>query len=308
MLSLFDLHCDTACEMLRSGQGLEQNDLAVSLKKASIFHRYVQVMAHWTDHSLSDEEGWIRFHKILNHLRNDPSIQSKKAKIITAYSDRSSNIPNLLLAIEDARILAKDLSRVDILHQNGVRIITPLWQGKSCIGGAHDTTLGLTAFGKEAMKKAVKLGMILDISHASCASAEDMISIASEYNRPIIASHSNAYDICSVSRNLHADQIKEIISHDGLIGLNLYKAFLQKGQNAIAKDVLVHVDYFLSQGAENHLALGCDMDGCDLPPDIPDLSSLSRLAELMFSNGYSEKQIEAIFFENANRFFSKYLR
>ena len=45
-LSLFDLHCDTAGEMLKTGQELEQNELAVSLRKASVYQHYVQVMAH----------------------------------------------------------------------------------------------------------------------------------------------------------------------------------------------------------------------------------------------------------------------
>ncbi len=308
MLSLFDLHCDTAGEMLNCGQGLNQNDLAVSLQKARGFRHYIQVMAHWTDHLLSDHEGWMRFHQILNNLKSDSAIINKQAQIVTTFSSPPPEKPTLILSVEDARILAGDISRVDVLYQYGIRILTPLWRGKTCIGGSHDTNIGLTEFGRLALTKAVKLGMLLDVSHASKASAEDICSIAREHNRPIIASHSNAYDICPVSRNLQRDQIRMIVSQNGLIGLNLYKAFLRSDREATAADALAHIDYFLSNGAEKHLALGCDMDGCELPPDIPDISTLPRLAELMLAHGYSQKLVEAIFYENAHRFFSKYLR
>ena len=60
-LSLFDLHCDTACEMLAQGQELTENTLAVSLRRAEIFEQYVQVMAFWTDRRLDDEEGWAHY-------------------------------------------------------------------------------------------------------------------------------------------------------------------------------------------------------------------------------------------------------
>ena len=70
-LSLFDWHCDTANEMLRQTQSLMSNHLAVSLENASVFFDYTQVMALWTEHRLSDEEGWERYHAMLENLKAD---------------------------------------------------------------------------------------------------------------------------------------------------------------------------------------------------------------------------------------------
>lgn len=306
-LSLFDLHCDTAGEMLRQGQGLARNSLAVSLEKAAVFQKYIQVMAHWTPYRLSDEEGWTHFERMLQNLKNDPAITEKKAVLSTVCPDKE-HLPTLLLAVEDVRIVAGRLERMDILYQNGIRIVTPLWKGATVIGGSHDTDRGLTSFGKEALKRAVGLGIVLDISHASLQSANDIFAISEKEHRPVIASHSNAYDLCPVSRNLRRDQIREILKSDGLIGINLYKAFLTEDGNATCEDALRHVEYFLELGAEDHLALGCDMDGCDLPPDVPDVSALPRLATLMQRKGYSQELIDAIFYKNAYRFAKTYLR
>ena len=305
-LSLFDLHCDTAGEMLRQCQSLADNTLAVSLKKAKVFSQYIQVMAHWTPYSLSDEDGWECFLRMNKNLTQDPALTNGDA-ILCANFPSELKKPSLLLAVEDVRIVAGKMERIDQLHQMGVSIVTPMWRGSTCIGGSHDVDEGLTPFGRQAVKHMLSLGMIPDISHASVQSAKEIFEIAKAQGRPVIASHSNAYEICSVSRNLQKEQIKELLEVDGLIGLNLYKAFLKTDGEATAADVFPHIDYLLDMGCENHLALGCDMDGCDLPPDVPDLAALPYLAELMLARGYSEALIQKIFFDNAYSFAKKYL-
>ncbi len=304
-LSLFDLHCDTAYEMLRTGQGLTENRLAVSLTHAKAFKQYIQVMALWTDRRLSDEEGWEHFSAMLQNLRRDEAIRSHRAELTTKpWQDTR---PQLLLGVEDARILCCKLSRVDTLWREGVRILTPLWQGETVIGGSHDTKAGLTDFGREALDSAARLGMILDISHASEASADEIFSIAAAHGRPVIASHSDAYAVCPVSRNLRDRQVHRILDSGGVIGLNLYEKFLTAEPTAGPDKLLLHIEHFLSLGAEEALCLGCDMDGCTLPEEISNLSALPRLAELMLRHGYSEKLIHGIFFENAMRFATKNL-
>ena len=150
--------------------------------------------------------------------------------------------------------------------------------------------------------------MILDISHASERSSWEILALAEKANRPIIASHSNAYDLCSVSRNLKKEQLQAVLDRDGIIGINLHRPFLSLDGNATADRVLAHISCFLEHGAEDHLALGCDMDGCELPPDLSDLSRLPHLAEKMLAANYPEALIQKIFYQNAYSFAQKYLR
>ena len=306
-LSLFDLHCDTAYEMLRTEQSLTSNSLKVSLERARVFQAYTQVMAHWTDNKIDNETGWQQFLAIRKHLEADAAIQTGTARIGFDDSPSDPSTVTLLLAVEDARILAGKLERVDRLYQEGIRILTPLWKGLTCIGGSHDTDEGLTDFGKAALERACDLGMILDISHASERSASEIFEIAERYHRPVIASHSNAFTVCPVSRNLRDRQIKRILACDGVIGLNLHTAFLRTDRIPSVRDVLPHVEHFLEMGAEDALCLGCDMDGCDLPPDLPDLASLPVLAEELLKRNYPESLIQKIFFQNATRFATTYL-
>jgi len=305
-LSLFDLHCDTPYEMFRQKQSLDRNHLAVSLQEAEPFERYVQVMAFWTESDLSDAEGWQRFLQMHQNLLSDAAVANGRARITRTYSNSLSDQRSLILAVEDARILENDLSRVDILKELGVRILTPLWANNSCIGGAHNTQNGLTVFGKKALRKALSNGILLDISHASVRAAQEIAELCKESQRPILATHSNAYEICPVSRNLHNEQIRQIIDSDGLIGLNLYQGFIKQTKKPTLDDLLFHIEHFLTLGAIDHLCIGGDMDGCDLLDEIPKLSALPRLAEKLLQKNYPERLIHKFFFENADRFAKKY--
>ncbi len=306
MLSLFDLHADTAWAMYQSGQPLGSNSLAVSLDKAQKYGRYIQTMALWTSPKLNDDEGYQHLLQVVQNLKNDPALQNGEAELCCACPSRDSKKASLMLSVEDARVLDGRIERVAELADLGVKSVIPMWSGETCIGGSHNTNVGLTDFGKLAAKEMLSHGMILDISHASIESSKDIFEISAKHHKPVIASHSNAHAVCPVSRNLQDWQIDAIVASGGIIGINLFRSFLQEDGDATLDSILRHIEYFLSRGAENTLALGCDMDGADLPDSIPDLSHLDRIAEHLLVHGHSQKLIDALFFENAYRFAQKH--
>ena len=67
------------------------------------------------------------------------------------------------------------------------------------------------------------LGMIIDMSHVGEKTFYDAMAITT---KPVMASHSNAYALCPVYRNLKDDQIKAIAKNNGVIQLNFYAAFI----------------------------------------------------------------------------------
>lgn len=305
-LSLFDLHADTAWAMYQSKQPLFSNSLAVSIDKAQKYERYIQTMALWTSPKLGDDEGYQELLQVVENLKNDSALQNGKAELCSSCPSCESQKASLILSVEDARVLDGRIERVAELAELGVKSVIPMWSGETCIGGSHNTNVGLTDFGKRAAKEMLSRGMILDISHASVESSKDIFELSTEHNKPVIASHSNAHAICPVSRNLQDWQIDAIVASGGVIGINLYKDFLEIDGKATLDSILRHVEHFLSRGAENALSLGCDMDGADLPDDIPDLSQLDRLAEHLLAHGYSQELINNLFFENAYRFAQKH--
>ena len=305
-LSLFDLHADTAWAMYQTKQPLGSNSLAVSIEKAQKYDRYIQTMALWTSPNLNDDEGYQHLLCMVENLKNDPSIANGEAELCSTCPREDSKTPSLMLSVEDARVLDGRIERVAELADLGVRSVIPMWSGETCIGGSHNTNAGLTDFGKRAAREMLAHGMILDISHASIESSKDIFEISATHGKPVIASHSNAHAVCAVSRNLQDWQIDAIVASGGIIGINLYRAFLEKDGNATLDSILRHIEHFLSRGAENSLCLGCDMDGAELLDDIPDLSYLDRLAEHLSAHGYSQELIHQFFFKNAFNFAQKH--
>jgi membrane dipeptidase len=82
---------------------------------------------------------------------------------------------------------------------------------------------GLNEFGKEVVKRMNELGMMIDLSHTGEQTFWDAISIST---KPVLISHSDAYALCPVYRNLKDDQIKAVAKNGGVIDLNFYPAFL----------------------------------------------------------------------------------
>ncbi len=303
--TLADLHCDTAYELFVRKESFYNNSLAISYKSTFGFDEYLQVMAIWSDKRLDDNQAYFKFFEILNYLRNDIS-KSCDTRIFDGKDIESKNI--FFVSVEDARILSGDISRLDALYKEGVRLITPLWSGKTCIGGSFDTDIGLSKFGKNVIEQCCNLGIIPDISHASEKSSHDILDICKD-KIPVIASHSNSQSIFSHPRNLNDELFAEIKHGKGLVGINLCREHL--GMSEFHTDttiILRHIEHFLSLGGEDTICFGCDFDGAIPPHNYESIESLPYLANEMLKIGYSETLIKKIFYLNAKKFILKNIK
>ena len=310
-MKYFDLHCDTATSLLSKKQSLYENTLHVSLNKAEIYESYAQIMAIWTNYKLSDEQGYETFFKVLKNLKDEINLNSDIITIVTNANSlsnalNSGKIP-AILSVEDARILQNDLNKLNVLYDNGVRLITLNWYGDTCIGGSHSSTNGLTNFGIDVVNKCFQLGIIPDISHTSFNGAKQVIEIAQMDNKPIVASHSNSYYINPHTRNLRDDDFISIIKLCGLVGINLCPEHLTNKNSASIDDVIKHIEHYLSLGGENTLAMGCDLDGTNLPNGFADVTDIQKIANELQKLNYSNELIEKILYQNALNFFKNNL-
>ena len=311
IMKLFDLHCDTATRLLGEKQNLYENSFHIDLKRAGYLEKYAQVMAVWTDKGLSDEQGYRRFFEVAENLDNEIKNNSNKVERITSTEQLLScveafKIP-IILAVEDARILAEDISRLEVLHNHGVKLLTLNWYGETCIGGGHDTNSGLTDFGVSVVRKCFDLGIIPDISHCSFKGAEMTIELAKEHGKPIVASHSDAYSVNSHTRNLKNENFTDIIRLGGLVGINLCPSHLSSSNNADVTDIIGHIEHYLSLGGENTISMGCDLDGTDLPSGFSGIEHIYKIVDKMLMLNYSDGLINKIMYNNAFEFFKKSL-
>lgn len=309
-LSLFDTHCDTAYELYHRKEDLWQNSCHISLSHAQAYDKYAQLYAIWSNRRLDDQTCWEQFLKVSENF--DQLIDNHQDKINRVYSGAqlkasTEKFPNTaILAVEDARLLAGDIDRLQGLYDKGVRCMTLLWGGPTCIGGSHDTDQGLTDFGKAVLAGCFELGIIPDISHASEQSVDDVIAIAQKYHKPFIATHSNSYSVYPHSRNLRDRHLKALIELGGLVGVSMCCIHLRdcSEQRAGIDDVVRHIDRYIELGAADHICFGCDFDGTDLPENIEHVGDLIKIADRLAERGYDTTFLQKLFWQNAYNFFS----
>lgn len=305
-MKLIDLHCDTAWRMHKENSILYANNFHISLEKIAKYENYAQIMAIYIPNKLSDEDGYNRFFENYGYLsaelaeNNDRMLKITDGRALPEVWENRKNA--VILSVEDARILAGDLGRLDCLYERGVRFLTLMWNGETCIGGSHNTAQGLTEFGKKVTMRCFELGIIPDVSHASEQTASDMIEIAQKLGKPLIASHSCSHAVWEHKRNLRDNHFEAIRDLGGIVGVSLCRSHLAPEGKATIEDVIRHTEHYLSLSGENTVSFGCDLDGTDLPDGINDVSDLMKIADRFAQLGYNDSLIEKMFWKNAERF------
>ncbi len=308
-MKICDLHCDTALALYRHGYALCDAPCAVSLEKVAGYERYVQLMAIFTDSRLNDEEGWEQFWKVKDVLdaecaKNKIPLCKNNATLAEELSKPETKTA-FLLTVEDARILAGKEERLETLYNAGVSVITPLWGGLTCMGGSHNTDAGLTDFGKAMVTDCLKLGIAVDLSHASTQSADDILDLAEKHGGKVLATHSNAWKLCHHTRNLNDDRLRRLADLGGIVGVNLYVRFLTETEDCTAADVVRHIEYLTKVMGEDKVAFGADWDGADVPAELCDISRMPTLVPLLQNCGFTADMLDKLYWQNAVDFLTK---
>jgi microsomal dipeptidase-like Zn-dependent dipeptidase len=123
-------------------------------------------------------------------------------------------------------------------------------------GGNYTEGIGLKEDGKRLLDYMAGKRIPVDLSHTSDLLAEGILKYIDRHHLPIpvIASHSNFRSIWNHARNLSDEFAQEIISRNGIIGVNFLRAFLD---NQVPERLFEHLLYGLKLG-ENSICFGAD--------------------------------------------------
>ena len=298
--TVFDGHCDTPMELWQKEEHLTKNSGHVSLQKAQALSGYVQFYAFCTVWLPKSDSFESHYEKALAYF--DRELDENAGRIVRCSNEKDARAAvaagkcGTFLSIEGAEAISCDPGKLEMAYAQGVRMIAPCWNAENALTGSIVSGGGLTEKGREFVRRAQKLGIILDVSHISEKAFWDLCDIT---EKPFVASHSNSRAICRHVRNLTDEQFKALCAAGGTAGLNLYGAFLRDEGAVTPEDVWRHIEHFLELGGEGHIALGGDLDGCDvLPEGFAGVDSYAALAELLEGKGLSEDCISDIFSES----------
>lgn len=288
----FDAHCDTLTAVLENGGGLFENSYHVDLKRLGAYSPCAQVFAVWNG----------RFKEKAALLRAACSRRPEAVAYCRSPEEvRRANAGGkvaALLSVEGADCLDFDLEKLrEARLRDGIVMLGLCWNSdNSLCGSCFGSGGGLTRLGREFVREAQRLGVAIDLSHASEKTFWDTLDIA---EKPIIASHSDSAALCSdFPRNLTDNQFRALSDCGGGAGINLCPEFLASG-GADISDAVRHIEHFLALGGERAVFIGADMDGIDSPPDgISGVQDMGRLYEALLRLNYSEELVRRIFYDN----------
>lgn len=161
-------------------------------------------------------------------------IARQRIEIATSAADirriRADGKKAALMGVENGYPLGGDLRRVEEFYQRGARYISLTHNGHNQLGDSHTGERegwkwqGVSPLGRQVIAEMNRLGIMVDISHAS---KESMMQSAALSQAPIIASHSGARALCNVSRNLDDEQLVALKNTGGVIQMVAYHGFVK---------------------------------------------------------------------------------
>jgi membrane dipeptidase len=136
----------------------------------------------------------------------------------------------VLMGVENGYPLGEDIGRVKEFYERGARYISLTHNGHNQLGDSHTGERegwkwqGVSPLGKQVIGEMNRLGIMVDVSHAS---KESMLRTTALSKAPVIASHSAARALCNVSRNLDDEQLLALKETGGVIQIVAYNGFIK---------------------------------------------------------------------------------
>jgi membrane dipeptidase len=172
-------------------------------------------------------------------------------------SNSAKGLISFPMGIENGSPIEDDIKNVEHFFKRGVRYITLTHAEDNLICDAsyslNNKWSGLSPFGKKVVEEMNRVGMMVDVSHVSDKTIEQVLQIS---KAPVIASHSSCRHFTpGFIRNLPDYLIKAIAKKGGVVQINFGSAFLEPKHSKGFMDQRAHMTEWalknkISQGSK----------------------------------------------------------
>lgn len=202
-----------------------------------------------------------------------------------------------LIGVEGLHQIGNSASILRMYHKLGVRYVT-LAHNKNNRYADSATAKepahgGLSPAGKAMIKEMNRIGMIIDLSHASEAT---MISTLENSAAPVAFTHSSCYALVKNPRNVPEVVLDKLKENNGIIMISLIPPFTHS-DTAVADvdNVVDHILHAAEKIGFDHIGLGSDYDGMFKAVNgAEDVSQWPNLVAKMLSRGITKKDVEKV--------------
>ncbi len=254
------------------------------------------------------------------------------------------------IGIENGYSIGTDLSLLEDYHARGARYFGLTHIGhndladssipRENLGDAEEEHGGLSELGKLAIAEANRLGMMVDVSHASGKTA---IQAARRSRAPVIASHSAVRALADSPRNLTDEELEAIRDNGGVVQIVAFDGYVKipsaekeaaidelranaefdtwgaatpeqrsayrearakiddEFPGATLSDFVDHIDYAVDLIGIDHVGISSDFDGGGGVTGWEDASEAFNVTLELVRRGYTEEEIRKLWGGNLLR-------
>lgn len=212
-----------------------------------------------------------------------------------ARREREADLVAGLLALEGLHALEGDPDNLDVFFDAGYRMMAPTHLFDNALAGSSSGVAkgGLTALGRQVIRRMEEHGIIVDLAHASERTVDEVLDMAT---RPVVVSHTGVQATCDTPRNLNDRLIRRIADNAGVIGIGLWEKALCGTDPATVVRAMRHVADLVGV---DHVALGSDFDGTTRTRF--DATGLVQITEALLADGFTDDEIGKIMGGNVIR-------
>ena len=179
------------------------------------------------------------------------------ASLADLHAAKRENRVGIVFGFQNSSPIEDDLRLVEVFYRLGVRVIQLAYNDLNYAGaGCYERQdVGLSKFGVDLVKEMNRLGMVIDLSHVGHRSTMDAIELSEQ---PVWFSHANPKALCEHPRNKTDDEVKALVTRGGVVGVNIFPAFLKRGYDSTLADVLDTIEYWVELAGIGHVSIGLD--------------------------------------------------
>ena len=182
--------------------------------------------------------------------------------IVRRYSDIAAAKQNktlgLMLGFQNTDMIERDLSRLDMFHRLGIRIIQLTYNDRNLVGDGclEQGNAGLSAFGREVVARMNALGIAVDLSHCGTQTTADGIAASS---KPPLITHSGCREVFRHPRSKEDRELKAMADKGGVVGI-YFMPFIGPGPGAPTVEMLMRqIDHAIKICGADHVGIGSDL-------------------------------------------------
>jgi membrane dipeptidase len=242
------------------------------------------------------------------HAMGQPSEYGPAGRIATTVAEieaaRLEGAPAIIPAVENGQAIGDTLDLLDEYRALGARYMTLTHNGHNALADSSvprkdlgDEPIlhgGLSDFGRAAIARMNRLGMMVDISHVSKAA---MLQAIETSRTPVIATHSSIRALCDHPRNLDDEQLDALAASGGVVQVTLVSFFLKAGKKeteVTVADFADHIDHAVRRMGLAHVGIGSDFDGGGGVVGWRDAGESANVTAELMRRGYDQPAIAAL--------------